>query len=44
MKSREAEREEFRGTAYDVIMVGDCEKVGDMYNATFTGYNAGLIL
>jgi len=44
MRSREKEREAFRGTAYDVIMVGDCSKVGDLYNATITGFDAGLIL
>ncbi len=44
MRSRETEREQFRGTAYDVLMVGDCMKVGDLYNATTTGYDAGLIL
>lgn len=44
LKCKEEEREAFRGTAYDVIMVGDCIKVGDLYNATITGYDAGLIL
>lgn len=44
LKCKEEEREAFRGTAFDVIMVGDCIKVGDLYNATITGYDAGLIL
>lgn len=44
LKCKEEEREAFRGTAYDVIMVGDCMKVGDLYNATITGYDAGLVL
>lgn len=35
-------KEEFAGTAYDVIFIGDCEKVGDILNTSYTGYCAAL--
>jgi len=41
MKPRAAERDEFNGSAFDVISVGDCLRVKDIYNATSTGYFAG---
>jgi len=44
MKAKEEERDSFRGTAYDVISVGDCLKVGTVYTAVQTGFRAGLRL
>jgi hypothetical protein len=44
MKAKEEERDSFRGTAYDVISIGDCLKVGTVYTAVQTGFRAGLRL
>jgi len=44
MKAKEEERDSFRGTAYDVISVGDCLKVGTVHTAVQTGFRAGLRL
>jgi len=41
---KEEERNSFRGTAYDVISVGDCLEVGTVYSAVQTGFRAGLRL
>lgn len=37
-------RDAFFGTAYDVVPVGDCVKVGNLVGAVRTGYDAGLRL
>jgi 2,4-dienoyl-CoA reductase-like NADH-dependent reductase (Old Yellow Enzyme family) len=44
MKAKEEERDSFRGTAFDVISIGDCLKVGTVYTAVQTGFRAGLRL
>ena len=44
MKAKEEERDSYRGTAYDVISVGDCREVGTVYSAVQTGFRAGLRL
>lgn len=44
MKSLEKERDAFRGTAFDVIPVGDCAKVGTISSATRTAYDAALVI
>jgi hypothetical protein len=44
MKEKEEERESYRGTAYDVIFVGDCLEVGTVYTAVQTGFRAALRL
>lgn len=38
------ERDQFFGTAFDVINVGDCVKAANIVHATETGWNAGAIL
>ena len=38
------ERDAFRGTAFDVIPVGDCKKVGLIRDAVHTGFDASLSL
>lgn len=42
MKSLETERDLFQGTAFDVVNVGDCAKVGTISSATSTAYNAAI--
>jgi 2,4-dienoyl-CoA reductase-like NADH-dependent reductase (Old Yellow Enzyme family)/thioredoxin reductase len=42
MKSLADLRDTFNGTAFDVIPVGDCAKVGTISSATMTAYNAAL--
>ncbi|HIV66411.1 MAG TPA: FAD-dependent oxidoreductase [Candidatus Mailhella excrementigallinarum] len=37
-------RDSFRDTAFDVISVGDCEKVGTIRTAVESGWNAGAVL
>ena len=37
-------RDTFFGTAYDVVPVGDCVKIGNLVGAVRTGYDAGLRL
>ncbi len=44
MKPKAAERDAFRGTAFDVIPVGDCVKPSNLYHATRTGFDAILAL
>ncbi len=44
MKPRAVERDSFQGTAYDVVPVGDCVKLGNLVGATRTGYDAGIRL
>ena len=44
MKPRTAVRDSFYGTAYDVVPVGDCVKLGNLVGATRTGYDAGIRL
>ena len=44
MKSLTAERDQFSGLAYDVIPIGDCQKVGTISSATMTAYNAALTI
>ena len=40
----EEERESFRDTAFDVISLGDCDKVGTIRTAVESGRNAGAVL
>lgn len=40
----EQERDAFRDVAFDVINVGDCEKVGTIRTAVESGWNAGAVL
>lgn len=44
MRSLASIRDSFKGCAFDVICVGDCEKVGTVSAATATGYDAALCL
>lgn len=44
MRSRTQVRDSFEGSAYDVIAVGDCKKVGTVFGAVSTGFDAALIL
>ena len=44
MRSLTAERDQFNGLAYDVIHIGDCQKVGTISSATATAYNAALTI
>jgi NADPH-dependent 2,4-dienoyl-CoA reductase/sulfur reductase-like enzyme len=44
MKPRAEERDSFYGTAYDVVPVGDCVKLGNLVGATRTGFDAGIRL
>ena len=44
MKSREEERDGYRGVAFDVINVGDCAEVGTVWSAVQTGFRAALRL
>ena len=43
-KPNRALAESFRGTAYDVVPVGDCVKIGNLVGAVRTGFDAGLRL
>lgn len=42
MRPLDTLRDRFRGLAFDVIPIGDCKKVGTVYTATSTAYNAVL--
>ncbi len=44
MKARAELRESFRGVAYDVIPVGDCNKAGLLRNAVWQGFYAAYTL
>ena len=44
MKPRTEERDSFYGTAYDVVPVGDCVRLGNLVGATRTGFDAGIRL
>lgn len=41
-KANEKLKEAYRNVAYDVIFIGDCEKVGDILNTSSSGYCAAL--
>ena len=43
-KPNKALAETFRNTAYDVVPVGDCVKIGNLVGAVRTGFDAGLRL
>ncbi len=44
MRARLSLAQSFKGTAFDVIPVGDCVRASNLREATWTGYNAATIL
>ena len=44
MRARTDLADSFKGTAFDVIPVGDCVRASNLREATWTGYNAATII